>query len=52
MGESKLKCYCINCGQEEEMIVTNDAPINRRGEKKSYGYCKRCCEKLCLIELF
>ena len=47
-----MKCYCTNCGQEEEMNVVSEAYTNRTKEKKIKGYCKRCCELMCLIEIF
>ncbi len=46
-----MKCYCINCKQEEEMVVTDESPINKGKEKKISGHCKVCCEKMCRIEV-
>lgn len=51
MVEDKMKCYCINCREETELVTTNEDPINKKGEKKIYGYCKVCCEKMCLIKI-
>ncbi len=45
-----MKCYCINCKAEEEMIVAAVRINNRQTEKKFKGYCKVCREHMCLIE--
>ena len=44
-----MMCYCITCEQEKEMIITNEIIDNKRKEKRINGYCKVCCEKMCLI---
>ncbi len=46
-----MKCYCLNCKGEKEMIVTDEVLINRLKEKKIKGHCKICNEKMCLIEI-
>ena len=45
-----MKCYCVNCEREEEMIVVDESINNRAKEKKFKGYCEVCCDKMCLIE--
>ena len=50
-NKRKMKCYCINCRQEQEMIVVDESINNRTREKKIKGYCKVCCDEMCLIEI-
>ena len=46
-----MRCYCINCGQEQEMNVVAVRINNRAHEKKIKGYCQICSEHMCLIEI-
>ena len=46
-----MKCYCINCKEEKEMVVTNEVIDNRTKEKKIKGCCKVCCNEMCLVEV-
>lgn len=50
-SKEKMKCYCVNCKQEEEMIVTNEIILYNNREKKINGHCKVCSELMCLIEI-
>ena len=48
----EIKCYCINCKKEIEMVVTNEVLLYNSTEKKILGYCKGCCEQMCRIIYF
>ncbi len=44
-----MECYCTNCKRETEIIIVRSITNNKTKEKKLRGYCKVCCESMCLI---